>query len=156
MNGKRREIPVTPPERELQWCYYSPSIFLASSQTALPLSSFDTHARWQPVTQTCRSWWSYGKIENCEQSIKSLFWSISIFAGEQLRLAENYHGARYSLRPCQHNANSLPLKKAEVDDKGALPTQLLLFLNLLTAVPAKTGCITLHCVKKFQLSQSLE
>ena len=34
MNGKRREIPVTPPERELQWCYYSPSIFLASSQTA--------------------------------------------------------------------------------------------------------------------------
>ena len=30
MNGKRREIPVTPPERELQWCYYSPSIFLAS------------------------------------------------------------------------------------------------------------------------------
>ena len=33
MNGKRREIPVTPPERELQWCYYSPSIFLASSQT---------------------------------------------------------------------------------------------------------------------------
>ena len=34
MNGKRREIPVTPPERELQLCYYSPSIFLASSQTA--------------------------------------------------------------------------------------------------------------------------
>ena len=34
MNGKGREIPVTPPERELQWCYYSPSIFLASSQTA--------------------------------------------------------------------------------------------------------------------------
>ena len=30
---KRREIPVMPPERELQWCYYSPSIFLASSQT---------------------------------------------------------------------------------------------------------------------------
>ena len=33
MNGKRREIPVTSPERERQWCYYSPSIFLASSQT---------------------------------------------------------------------------------------------------------------------------
>ena len=33
MNGKRREIPVRPPERELQWCYDSPSIFLASSQT---------------------------------------------------------------------------------------------------------------------------
>ena len=47
MNGKRREIPVTPPERELQWCYYSPSIFLASCQTTpAPLGSFDTRARW--------------------------------------------------------------------------------------------------------------
>ena len=36
MNGKRREIPVMPPERELQSCYYSLSIFLASSQTAAP------------------------------------------------------------------------------------------------------------------------
>ena len=34
MNGKRREIPVTAPERELQWCYYSPYIFPISSQTA--------------------------------------------------------------------------------------------------------------------------
>ena len=69
MNGKRREIPVTPPERELQWCYYSPSMFLAFSQTTpTPLSSFDTHARWQPVTQSAHSWWSYGKIEDCEQS----------------------------------------------------------------------------------------
>ena len=33
-----------------------------------PLSSFDTHARWQPVTQSARSRWSYGKIEDCEQS----------------------------------------------------------------------------------------
>ena len=28
-----------------------------------PLSSFDTHARWQPVTQSARSRWSYGKID---------------------------------------------------------------------------------------------
>ena len=34
-----------------------------------PLSSFDTHARWQPVTQSARSRWSYGKIEDREQSI---------------------------------------------------------------------------------------
>ena len=34
-----------------------------------PLSSFDTHARWQPVTQSARSRWSYGKIEDCNQSI---------------------------------------------------------------------------------------
>ena len=33
-----------------------------------PLSSFDTHARWQPVTQSAQSRWSYGKIEDCEQS----------------------------------------------------------------------------------------
>ena len=33
-----------------------------------PLSSFDTHARWQPVTQSARSRWSYRKIEDCEQS----------------------------------------------------------------------------------------
>ena len=41
----------------------------ASSQTApRPLSSFDTHARWQPVTQSARSRRSYGKIGDCEQS----------------------------------------------------------------------------------------
>ena len=34
-----------------------------------PLSSFDTHARWQPVTQSARSRRSYGKMEDCEQSI---------------------------------------------------------------------------------------
>ena len=51
MNGKGREISVTSPERELHWCYYTPSIFLASSQTdTRTQSSFDTHATWQPVT----------------------------------------------------------------------------------------------------------
>ena len=35
-----------------------------------PLSSFDTQARWQPVTQSAQSPWSYGKIEDCEQSRK--------------------------------------------------------------------------------------
>ena len=30
--------------------------------------SFDTHARWQPVTQSARSLRSYGKIEDCEQT----------------------------------------------------------------------------------------
>ena len=45
------------------------SIFLASSQTVPgPLSSFDTHARCQPVTQNARSRRSYGKIGDCEQS----------------------------------------------------------------------------------------
>ena len=43
--------------------------FFASSQTASrPLSSFDTHPRWQPVTQGARSRRCYAKIEDCEQS----------------------------------------------------------------------------------------
>ena len=33
-----------------------------------PLSGFETHAIWQPVTQCARSRWSYGKIGDCEQS----------------------------------------------------------------------------------------
>jgi len=45
-----------------------PLFFLASSQTTpRTQSSFDTHARWQPVT-SARSRRSYGKIEDCEQS----------------------------------------------------------------------------------------
>ena len=41
----------------------------ASSQTASrPLSSFDTHPRWQPATQSARSRRSYAKKEDCEQS----------------------------------------------------------------------------------------
>ena len=45
------------------------SIFLASSQTdPRPLSSFDTHARLQAVTQSARSRRSYCKIGDCEQS----------------------------------------------------------------------------------------
>ena len=44
-------------------------MFLASSQTAPhPLSSFDTHPKWQPVTHSARSRRSYGKIGDCEQS----------------------------------------------------------------------------------------
>ena len=37
-----------------------------------PLSSFDTHATWQPVTQSARSRWTYGKIEDCEQIWQTL------------------------------------------------------------------------------------
>ena len=33
-----------------------------------PLSSFDNHARWRPVTHSARSRRSYGKIKDCEQS----------------------------------------------------------------------------------------
>ena len=44
-------------------------IVLRCSQTApRPLSSFNTHARWQPVTRNARSRRSHGKIGDCEQS----------------------------------------------------------------------------------------
>ena len=76
MNGKRREIPVTPLERQLQWCYYSPSIFHASSQTAppRPLSSFDTHARWQPITQGARSRQIRSEQSTLNEPCGTLFW----------------------------------------------------------------------------------
>ena len=37
-----------------------------------PPSSFDSHVRWQPVTQSARSRQSYQTIGNCEQSNKPL------------------------------------------------------------------------------------
>ena len=40
-----------------------------SSQTVPhPLSRFDTHPRWSPVTQSARYRRSYGKIGDCEES----------------------------------------------------------------------------------------
>ena len=74
MNGNRREIPVTSPERELQWYCYSPSLFLASTANRprprpRPLSSFDIHARWRPVSQSILSRRYHVKIGDCEQSI---------------------------------------------------------------------------------------
>ena len=70
MNSNRREIPVTSPERELQWYCYSPSLFLASTANRpRPLSSFDIHARWRPVSQSILSRRYHVKIGDCEQSI---------------------------------------------------------------------------------------
>ena len=52
-------------------------IFLASPQTVpRPLSSFDTHARWQHTMQSARSWQSYGKIKDCEQSRVTSSWPV--------------------------------------------------------------------------------
>ena len=44
-----------------------------------PLGSFDTQARWQPVTQGAWSRWSYGKIEDCEQSNNTVDGGIDCF-----------------------------------------------------------------------------
>ena len=42
-----------------------PLFFSLPPKPPPPPSSFDTHARWQPVTQSARSRWCYGKIEDC-------------------------------------------------------------------------------------------
>ena len=43
-----------------------------------PLSGFDTHPRWLPVTQSARSRPSYGKIGDCEQSRVLHFWNYFV------------------------------------------------------------------------------
>ena len=71
MNGKRREIPVTPPERELQRCYYSPSIFLTSSQTA-PAPSVVLTLTQDGNPQRIALNLHDGKMGDCEQSTDTL------------------------------------------------------------------------------------
>ena len=44
-----------------------------------PRPLMETHARWQPVTQSARCRRSYGKIEDCEQSITSLGACFHVF-----------------------------------------------------------------------------
>ena len=65
-----------------------------------PLSGFDTHPRWLPVTQSDRSRPSYGKIGDCEQSRVLHFWNY--FVVEALASCYRFsvgekHGSRYSL-----------------------------------------------------------
>ena len=59
-----------------------------------PLSSFETHARWQPVTQSARSRRSYGKIEDCEQSIEI---SISPYHADHVLVRAAGMGSRAGL-----------------------------------------------------------
>ena len=47
-----------------------PLFFSLAPKPPLPLSSFDTHARWQTVTQSARSRWSYEKIEAVNSSLQ--------------------------------------------------------------------------------------
>ena len=69
---------------------YSGTIFLASTHTApCPLSSFDTHPRWQPVKQSARSRRSYGKIgtvNSLQQHVSDLDRSVAIFKAAQSHL----------------------------------------------------------------------
>ena len=62
MNGKRREIPVTPPEMLLQSLYF----YRFLPNRPFPLSSFDTHARWQPVRRAISRRF-HGKIGDSQQ-----------------------------------------------------------------------------------------
>ena len=52
----------------LQSLYFSRFLPNRPRPRPRPLSSFQTHASWQPVTQSPRSRRPYGKIKDCEQS----------------------------------------------------------------------------------------
>ena len=67
-----------------------------------PLSSFDTHARWQPVTQNARSRWSHGKIENCEQSKKLQLYTTDYTVILQLFLSDEWFMSILNLRNDQN------------------------------------------------------
>ena len=76
-----------------------------------PLSSFDTHARWQPVTQSARSRRSYGKIEDCEQSTPGLTQPIAIgtLNNENVDVQDVKNGNRkwiFSVFQCSDSSNS--------------------------------------------------
>ena len=43
-----------------------------------PLSSFDTHERWQPVTQSARSWRSHGKMGTVNSLLQELHMLVVI------------------------------------------------------------------------------
>ena len=61
-----------------------PLFFSLAPKPPLPLSSFDTHARWQTVTQSARSRWSYEKIE----AVNSLQFTVD---PRQYALDKNLH-----------------------------------------------------------------
>ena len=61
-----------------------PLFFSLAPKPPLPLSSFDTHARWQTVTQSARSRWSYEKIE----ALNSLQFTVD---PRQYALDKNLH-----------------------------------------------------------------
>ena len=76
-----------------------------------PLGSFDTHARWQPVTQSARSRRSYGKIEDCEQSNDSdAFWSFfyilfgSLCAQVSSGIARQWSREKFAILTLRHRS----------------------------------------------------
>ena len=71
----------TPATQALQSLYFSHLL----PNRPRRLSCFDTHARWQPVTQSARSRRSYWKIADCEQSRPIV---RRIRNSEEIRLSE--------------------------------------------------------------------
>ena len=74
-----------------------------------PLSSFDTQARWQPVTQSARSRRSNGKIEDCEQSI---------YRG--IESSDRYYSAWWALKGAGEKPGMRHLIKNMVVNVGSL------------------------------------
>ena len=80
-------------------CYagYLQSLYFSRLLSNRPrrLSCFDSHARWQPATQSARSRWSYWKIEDCEQSRPIV---RRIRNSEEIRLSEPLTYVRATLQ----------------------------------------------------------
>ena len=79
-------LPIPYPFRRLL-CRLLQSLYCSRLLPNRPrrLSCFDTHARWQPVTQSARSRRSYSKIEDCGQSRPIV---RRIRNSEEIRLSE--------------------------------------------------------------------
>ena len=78
-----------------------PLFFSLPTKPPRPLSSFETHTRWQPVTQSARSRRSYGKIEDCEQSIEMLQFRLmcNLWIGEGMENWRRGGGCRRGANP---------------------------------------------------------
>ena len=69
-----------------------------SSHLGWKLSSFDTHPRWLPVTQSAWSQWSYGKIGDCEQSKVYKRWENLFFRSVKRPRVKWLTGATFGSR----------------------------------------------------------
>ena len=89
-------LPIPYPFRRLL-CRLLQSLYFSRHLPNRPrrLSCFDTHARWQPVTQSARSRRSYWKIEDCEQSRPIV---RCIRNSEEIRLSEPLTYVRATLQ----------------------------------------------------------
>ena len=104
-----------------------------------PLSSFDTHARWQRVMQSASSRWSYEKIGDCEES------SVHVKTWEWPRVGKCPAPGQHKICKCPTPGTDKAAKCPVVDREGGGGgwAQLELTDALLKAVSILRVCLTL-------------